>query len=183
MHNMTLPIHVAKRNGTYQCVHRVPDDVTAHIGLNRIQTSLKTGDVRIARERAFELDQAWDQRFDESRLAISNTARNDDKDTWLSTVKWAREDWTNLARWVELTLTEQDWNARVARAPGALLISNPDPTNIPVDADETFSESLKCLKSLKGYTAEAYIAERHAFIAGLVRRLGIHLDSRTDRRG
>jgi len=51
-------------------VHRVPGDEATYIGCKRIQTSLKTLDMRIARERAFELDQTWNRRFDEARLAI-----------------------------------------------------------------------------------------------------------------
>ncbi|KPQ09098.1 MAG: hypothetical protein HLUCCO17_16285 [Saliniramus fredricksonii] len=178
-HNMALPTHVTKRNGIYQYVRRVPDDVAGHIGRTRIQTSLKTHDMRIARERAFELDQAWDRRFDEARLAIGNVSRDGDTGTWLSTVKWSREDWTNLAKWVELTLIEEDWIARVGRAPGALLVSDPNPRDIPVDDDETFSRNLKRLRALKEFTAETYIAERRAFIARLVRTLGVHLDPKS----
>ena len=178
-HNMALPTHVTKRNGIYQYVRRVPDDVAGHIGRTRIQTSLKTHDMRIARERAFELDQAWDRRFDEARLAIGNVSRDGDTGTWLSTVKWSREDWAKLAKWIELTLTEEDWIARVGKAPGALLVSDPDPRDIPVDDDETFSRNLKRLRALKEFTAETYIAERHAFIARLVRPLGVQLDPKS----
>ena len=112
-------------------------------------------------------------------LAIGNAPRDGDRGTWLSTVKWSRNDWTSLAKWVELTLIEDDWIARVGRAPGALLVSDPNPRDIPVDDDEIFSRNLKRLRALKEFTAETYIAEQHAFIARLVRPLGVQLDPKS----
>ena len=55
-----------------------------------------------------------------------------DRGTWLSTVRSGpATDWTKLAKWVELTLMEEDWIARVGKAPGALLASDPNPKDIP----------------------------------------------------
>jgi len=80
-------------------------------------------------------------------------------------VKWSREDSANLAQWAEHTLTEGDCSARVGQVAGALLVTDLNPRDIPVDDDETFSNSLKRLRVLKEFTAETITKERHAFIA------------------
>ena len=51
MQNMRLPTHVTHRKGIYQYVRRVPDDVADHLGLKRVQKSLRTRDVAVAKKK------------------------------------------------------------------------------------------------------------------------------------
>ncbi|MGY6567776.1 MAG: DUF6538 domain-containing protein [Salinarimonas sp.] len=178
MQNMRLPTHITHRDGIYQYVRRVPDDVAGHLGLKRIQKSLKTRDATVAKMRALVLDEEWTRRFDEARVAIGRIPRNGADDPLIGTTAWDRESWMKLAEWVGYTLLQDDWVKRVDRAPGRLLRSNPSPADIPVDDDEAFVSGLKLKRLLDACCSSAYIKERHDFIASLVRRLGISLDPR-----
>ncbi len=178
MQNMRLPTHVTHRKGIYQYVRRVPDDVAAHLGLKRVQKSLRTRDVAVAKKRAFVLDEEWTRRFDEARTAIGRLPRNRADDPLIETTAWDHESWIRLAEWVGYTLLQDDWIKRVDQVPGKLLRSNPSPADIPVDDDEAFASGLRLMRHLEACSSDAYIGERHDFIASLVRRLGINLDPR-----
>ncbi|WP_029030522.1 DUF6538 domain-containing protein [Salinarimonas rosea] len=181
MHNMAadVPIsnHVTRRNGVYQYVRRVPEDVRCAFDFARVQKSLGTRNERIAREKAVALDRDWDHRFalEREKLGAAPIAPGEDRPT-LSTANWAWADWEALARWLELTLAEEDWRARCASAPGRLFGPSADPRDIPWRDNAIAREHIDRRRLLEALTSAGYAEERLGFLQRYVARLGVSLD-------
>jgi len=68
--NVPLPNHVIRRNGVFQYVRRIPDDVASAFATARIQRSLKTRIPTEARLRAAQIDREVEEQFTKARLKL-----------------------------------------------------------------------------------------------------------------
>ena len=134
MCNMAVEVvisnHLTKRNGVWQYVRRVPEDLRGSFPFARVQKSLRTSVERQAREAALDIDRLWDRRFAEASER-SGLARRDGDLLVMSTDDWAWPDWEALAAWFEASLAEEDWQARLSEITGQALSTDADLSHIP----------------------------------------------------
>lgn len=182
VHNMAddlgISNHLTTRNGVCQYVRRVPEDLRSAFPFPSVQTSLRTRDPRRAREAALDLDRLWDRRFAEARRSKGlNPA--EDGPAPVTTGAWTWPDWQSLATWFGACLAEEDWRARLSKATGDVLDSQPDLSQLPWRTPVVAKEHMVRTRALRTMTVADYTVERLGFVQCHVRRLGIVL-SRTN---
>ncbi|UIJ73887.1 DUF6538 domain-containing protein [Aurantimonas sp. HBX-1] len=170
--------HLTKRNGVWQYVRRVPEDLRGSFPFARIQKSLRTSVERQAREAALDLDRLWDRRFAEASER-NGYARHDGELPLINTDSWTWPDWEALAAWFKVALAEEDWQARLSEVTGHVLSTDADLSRIPWRDERVIRDHLNREKLLKKLSVAEYGEQRAAFVRGYVRRLGITL-SRSD---
>ncbi len=113
MCNMAVEVaisnHLTRRNGVWQYVRRVPEDLRDVFPFTRLQKSLRTEVERRAREAAFDLDRLWDGRFADARERKGLISRAGALPS-IGTDGWVWPDREALADWFEASLAEEDWH-------------------------------------------------------------------------
>ena len=182
VHNMADDVcvsnHLNARNGVYQYVQRVPEDLRSAFPFPRIQRSLGTRDQRQARSAALDLDRLWDERFNDARLR-SGIVVGDTGPAVVSVENWTWPDGDALAKWFGASLIEEDWRARLSQVRGSALGSEPDLAHLPWRPDDVVKEHIARQRRLEDMAVATYAAERLSFVQSYVRRIGIVL-SRTE---
>lgn len=178
MCNMAVEVaisnHLTRRNGVWQYVRRVPEDVRDVFPFTRVQKSLRTEVERRAREAALDLDRLWDGRFAEARERkglVSNTGEL----AAIGTDGWAWPDWEALAAWFEASLAEEDWQARLLTITGPVLSKDADPSRIPWRDAVTAREHIDREMLLRSISVSEYGEARASFVRSYIRRLGVAL--------
>ena len=159
-------------------VRRVPEDLRGSFPFSRVQKSLRTAVERQAREAALDLDRLWDRRFAEVRERGGHACEDGGLPV-ISTDDWTWPDWQALASWLEASLGEEDWQARLAKTTGPALSADADPSHIPWRDDRVVREHIDREKLLKTLSVAEYSDQRGGFVRGYVRSLGITI-SRSD---
>lgn len=116
--DMVLPAHVTLRNGVYQYVRRVPDDVAHAFAAARIQRSLKTRSPSDARLRAAQIDIEIERQFTEARASKGVVVTAVISEAW----KWP--DWERFVDWFKATLVEDDTAVRLRKLKGQHLATD-----------------------------------------------------------
>lgn len=111
MHNMDdesmpLPSHVTLRNGVYQYVRRVPDDIAEAFASARIQRSLKTRLPSEARIRSARIDIEIEKQFADAR------AKRGFRIEPVFNEGWTWPDWEKAFAWLTATWIEEDTEVR-----------------------------------------------------------------------
>lgn len=103
--------HIVVRQGVFQYLRCVPEDLRHEFPFARIQRSLRTRDKRVVREAALEHDREWERRFAEARLRRGTASDDTGSIARIDTTCWSWPDWEALAVWFRLTLANEDWQA------------------------------------------------------------------------
>ncbi|MEX6505891.1 DUF6538 domain-containing protein [Jiella sp. M17.18] len=111
--SMPLPNHVTCRNGVYQYVRRVPDDVADVFAAARIQRSLRTRSPSEARLRAAELDRDIEEQFVDARRRKGVVLEA------LPTAGWKWTEWRLVVDWLKASWLWEDQGERTKKATGA----------------------------------------------------------------
>ncbi|WP_206454398.1 DUF6538 domain-containing protein [Aurantimonas marina] len=171
---MAISNHLTRRNGVWQYVRRVPEDLRDVFPFTRVQKSLRTEVERRAREVALDLDRLWDGRFAEARERkglVSNTGELPS----IRTEEWAWPDWEALAGWFEASLAEEGWQARLLTMTGPVLSKDADFSRIPWRDDVAAREHIDRAKLLRSMSVSEYGETRASFVRSYLRRLGVAL--------
>ncbi|MEF2552481.1 DUF6538 domain-containing protein [Aurantimonas sp. A2-1-M11] len=153
--SVLLPSYVTSRNGVFQYVRRVPDDVADVFAGARIQRSLKTRLPSEARQRAAQLDADTEQQFAEARRRKGVAV------TLLSTSGWTWNDWQNVIEWLKASWLWQDQATRLRNATGAHFSAEATGMPLWLDAGD-IRKKLDLRKRLLGFTVSQYAADRSA---------------------
>lgn len=164
--NMALPAHVTLRNGVYQYVRRVPEDLVHAFAGPRIQRSLKTRIPSEARLRAAQVGIEIERQFTEARndkgivvtLAISEA--------------WTWPEWEQFVAWFKAALVEEDTRARLRNLTGRqLALARRTGPAVWLD-DQCLRERLDLKETLAQLTVNDYAANRLTFVQRYARRVG-----------
>lgn len=171
MHNMKdsdvpLPAHVVARNGVYQYVRRVPNDIVNAFEINRIQRSLKTRLPSEARLRAAELDIEYELQFDRVRAMVGQSTNA------IESVSWTWPEWEQFVAWFRASLVEEDTLQRQAMATGKNLSGKSGA--IWID-DKELRRRIDLQKELRAMTVARYAAERRGHVQSYAARIGVAL--------
>ncbi|WP_188855008.1 DUF6538 domain-containing protein [Aureimonas glaciei] len=156
--SMPLPNHVTCRDGVYQYVRRVPDDVADSFAKSRIQLSLKTRLPSEARLRATKLDEDLERQFADARRGKGISFEI------IPTAGWTWNDWSKVVSWLKAHWLHEDRVARLGNIKGAHF--SPDYRGraawLP---DKRLREQLDLRELLSNTDVPGYAAERGAFLA------------------
>ena len=170
--------HLTRREGVFQYVRRVPEDLRDAFPFARVQRSLRTRDKRTARADALALDEVWDDRFAEARRR-KGLSPGPDGPAALVAEGWTWPDWHALASWFGASLAEEDWRARLGSMPGAAFTAERDLSRLPWRDPAVVREHIARGRVLREGTVTDYAEARFPFVQSYVRRLGVSL-TRTD---
>ncbi|GJD43778.1 hypothetical protein AFCDBAGC_1633 [Methylobacterium cerastii] len=170
--------HLTLREGVFQYVRRVPEDLRDAFPFARVQRSLRTRDKRAARADALALDEVWDDHFAEARRR-KGLSPGPDGPAALVAEGWTWPDWQALASWFGASLAEEDWRARLGSTSGAALTAERDLSRLPWRDPAVVREHIARGRALREGTVTDYAEARLPFVQGYVRRLGVSL-TRTD---
>ena len=171
--NMSDPVgastNLTKRGSTWQFVLRVPSDLVPEVGRKRIQLTLGTTSETEARRRTLPHLQTWEARF-----AVIRARRGLNPDLPLNgaldTAGWTWPDWEALARWLEASLLEDDWQERLRAATGACLLH---PIELPRRGEPFKTELLELRSALPSFSE--YERHRLQALKKMFGRLGCRL--------
>jgi hypothetical protein len=171
MHNMdddsmALPNHVTCRDGIYQYVRRVPDDIADAFAKSRIQLSLRTRLPSEARLRAAKLDEDIERQFAEARRGKGTSFE------FVPTAGWTWDDWSKVVSWLKAHWLHEDRLARLDDVTGAHF-SLDYRGRAPWLPDERLREQIDLRKLLSKKDVTGYAAERGAFLARSLGKIGI----------
>ncbi len=99
---MSIPNYVALRKRTYHYVRRIPDDLQAAFGKERIQRSLKTSDQGEALRLAGIVNAEVEKQFAAARQEPSPVV------VLIEGHDWSMKDWADVALWFEAQLYHED---------------------------------------------------------------------------
>ncbi|MHA6691236.1 DUF6538 domain-containing protein [Devosia sp. A449] len=168
---MALPTHVTRRNGVFQYVRRVPEDLSYAFSSPRIQRSLKTRVPSEARLRAAQVDIEIERQFAEARANKGIMVAVAISEGW----KWP--DWEQFAAWFKATLVEEDTQARLRNLTGRQL-ALARRTGPAVWLDDTVLRARLDLKeALSRLTVTEYGTERLSFVQRYARQVGASVSS------
>jgi len=164
--NMALPAHVALRNGVYQYVRRVPEDLVHAFAGPRIQRSLKTRVPSEARLRAAQVGIEIDRQFTEARASKGIVVAIAISEGW----KWP--DWEQFAAWFKAALVEEDTQARLRNLTGRqVALARRTGPAVWLD-DQLLRERLDLKETLSQLTVTEYATDRLSFVQRYARRVG-----------
>ncbi len=182
VHNMadelSVSNHLTTRQGVYQYVRRVPEDVRAAFPFPRVQKSLGTRDARQARATALDLDRRWDQRFNDARQQRGLTV-DAAGPVAVPMHDWSWPDWEALAAWFSASLAEEDWRVRLGAVKGIAMGREPDLRQLPWRDAPIVKEHIARQHKLEDADVPTHAVDRFAFVQSYVRRIGVTL-SRND---
>lgn len=162
--SMPMPNHVTVRNGVYQYVRRVRDDVVEAFAMRRIQRSLKTRLPGEARLRAAQLDQDLERQFTAARLKLdpdpSTTTGSD----------WTWVEWEKVVAWLTATWLHEDRKARLRKATGKHFSKDTSTGTIWLD-DGALREKIDLKKRLSVLSPRQYETDRAAYLRSYLGRL------------
>jgi integrase len=168
---MGLPIHVTLRNGVFQYVRRVPEDVAHAFSAPRIQRSLRTRDPSDARLRAAQIDIEIERQFAEARAKQGVVLTAVVSEGW----KWP--EWEQFVAWFRATLIEEDTQARLSKLRGRQLAHGRKTGPAAWLPDALLRERLDLKNELSELTVQEYCDKRLSFVQSFARRLGVSVPS------
>lgn len=172
LHNMDdesvpLPTHVILRNGVYQYVRRIPDDVASAFATTRIQRSLKTRLPSEARLRAAQIDREIDEQFAKARLKLGFELAPVQNEGWT----WP--DWEQFVSWLKATWIDEDLQLRAKAMRGRDLSPNDVPNRAPWLDDRVLRQRITLKKRLLAMSVLEYGRERSGYLQSYAKRLGV----------
>lgn len=167
--NVPLPNHVIRRNGVFQYVRRIPDDVASAFATARIQRSLKTRIPTEARLRAAQIDREVEEQFTKARLKLGFQIAPVVHEGWT----WP--DWENFIAWLKATWIDEDLQLR-AKAMKGRHLSRDEVPNQAVWLDAfVLKERIALKKRLLDMSIPNYGRERISYLQTYATRLGVTL--------
>ncbi len=172
LHNMDdesvpLPCHVTCRNGVFQYVRRIPDDVAAAFATTRIQRSLRTRLPTEARLRAAQIDREVEEQFTRVRLKLGFEVAPAPNEGWT----WP--DWEAFVAWLKAAWLDEDLQLRAKAMRGRDFVGEgASPQTVWLDA-AVIKERIALRKRLLVMSVAEYGRERGGYLQSYARRLGI----------
>lgn len=142
--SVPLPTHVVRRNGVFQYVRRIPDDVASAFATTRIQRSLKTRLPTEARLRAAQIDREVDEQFAKARLKLGFELAPVQNEGWT----WP--DWEQFIDWLKASWIDEDLQLRAKAMRGRDLAPNDAPSRAAWLEDKVLRERITLKKRLLG---------------------------------
>jgi integrase len=164
--SMALPNHVTCRDGVYQYVRRIPDEIADAFAKSRIQLSLRTRLPSEARLRAAKLDEDIERQFAEARRGKGISFE------FMPTAGWTWDDWSKVVSWLKAHWLHEDRLARLDDVTGAHF-SLDYRGRAPWLPDKRLREQIGLRKLLSKKDVTGYAAERGAFLARSLGKIGI----------
>lgn len=172
--DVPLPTHVTLRNGVYQYVRRVPDDIAGSFPSSRIQRSLKTRSPAEARQLSAAVGREVDAMFATARATKGLSFEP------VANEGWTWVEWSSFVAWFEATLIHEDLVARDRVRTGRDLRPEPGHERPVWLGDALLKERIALKRQLSAMTAEDYARDRAAHVGRYGARIGVTV-SRTSR--
>ncbi|WP_197282436.1 DUF6538 domain-containing protein, partial [Bosea thiooxidans] len=166
---MSIPNYVALRKRTYHYVRRIPDDLQAAFGKERIQRSLKTSDQGEALRLAGIVNAEVEKQFAAARQEPSPVV------VLIEGHDWSMKDWADVALWFEAQLYHEDMLRRLPRFTGAILIDEVRRPKDHMSDQATFRAHRDRYMRFQELTVVEYSRERLDFINSTIRPLRVSM--------
>ncbi|MCB8837210.1 DUF6538 domain-containing protein [Aurantimonas sp. VKM B-3413] len=166
--SMSLPAYVTMRNGVYQYVRRIPEDLADQFSAPRIQRSLRTRLPGEARHRAAAIDREIEQEFDAARRRAGLEA------TLLPTAEWTWVEWEKVVEYLVARWLRDDLHERLRKATGEHFSEDCRGHRLWLD-DRSLRTAIDLHRKLKGMTVSEYEADRALIIRRMLFAIGVPL--------
>ena len=166
--SVSLPAYVTQRNGVYQYVRWVPEDLVGLFAGTRIQRSLRTRLPGEARHRAAAVDLQIEQEFDAARRRAGLEA------ALLPTVDWTWSEWQKVIDYLKARWLRDDLKERLGNATGEHFSQEARGRPLWLD-DRRLRSAIDRHRKLKGMTVTQYDAEGAPSLRRTLSVLGVPL--------